>query len=335
MRHANPAETWDDVFSSGRGCPICGFVPSAQPKRIGEVARYDCRVCGQYDLERECFEDYLSMPASDAWTISPKQAITVRLALSYWLHKSRIQGAIPLLTSGITEGILKEPYTPDPKTLMDNIVTHLGEGIRWEHQKIKGYDFARLGARHFNELEAALEELQVAGLVRISPSKMLDTLEARLTLAGWDRWSAIKAGRGYGNVAFLAMKFGTDLDRTFKPAAQEACQQAGFFLNQLDDKPEPGLIDVLMEKAIVDARFVIADLTYDNSGAYWEAGFAHGLRKPVIYTCRKGAPVHFDVRNWQRVEWSEDDLPNAQRQIVAMIELMVPGARRATPAFQA
>ena len=40
-----------------------------------------------------------------------------------------------------------------------------------------------------------------------------------------------------------------------------------------------------------DAAFVISDLTHDNSGAYWEAGYAEGLGKPVIYICEEKNPL--------------------------------------------
>ena len=49
-----------------------------------------------------------------------------------------------------------------------------------------------------------------------------------------------------------------------------------------------GVIDKIMRTQIRDAAFVIVDLTHDNPGAYWEAGYAEGLGKPVIYICEKG-----------------------------------------------
>ena len=41
------------------------------------------------------------------------------------------------------------------------------------------------------------------------------------------------------------------------------------------------------------ARFLLAELTGDNSGVYWEAGYATGLGRPVFYTCQKGVTPHF------------------------------------------
>ena len=51
------------------------------------------------------------------------------------------------------------------------------------------------------------------------------------------------------------------------------------------DVSQAGLIDNVMRVQIRDSAFILADLTDDNLGAYWEAGFAEGLGKPVIYLC--------------------------------------------------
>ena len=40
-------------------------------------------------------------------------------------------------------------------------------------------------------------------------------------------------------------------------------------------------VDAVIEHEIRACRFLIADLSDDNAGAYWEAGFAEGLGKPV------------------------------------------------------
>ena len=40
-----------------------------------------------------------------------------------------------------------------------------------------------------------------------------------------------------------------------------------------------------MRVQIRASRFVICDLTHGNRGAYWEAGFAEGIGRPVIFVC--------------------------------------------------
>ena len=57
------------------------------------------------------------------------------------------------------------------------------------------------------------------------------------------------------------------------------------------------------------SRFLVADFTHGEDGArggvYYEAGFAYGLRLPVIYSCRKDMvdKLHFDTRQYYHIIW--------------------------------
>ncbi len=86
---------------------------------------------------------------------------------------------------------------------------------------------------------------------------------------------------------------------------------------------QAGLIDDQMRVQIRDARFVIAELTHENRGAYWEAGYAEGLGKPVIYMCEREkfevAKTHFDVNHCTTVCWSEDDRDGFCGELVAVL----------------
>ena len=78
-----------------------------------------------------------------------------------------------------------------------------------------------------------------------------------------------------------------------------------------------------MRIRIRDSVFVIADLTHDNSGAYWEASYAEGLGKPVVYICERTKfdeqRTHFDTNHCTTVLWSEDDPDNFGNELVATL----------------
>jgi nucleoside 2-deoxyribosyltransferase len=82
-----------------------------------------------------------------------------------------------------------------------------------------------------------------------------------------------------------------------KPGLRETL---GFDLVDMRDVATAGVIDNIMRAQIRDAAFILADLTDANPGAYWEAGFAEGLGKPVIYLCESAkfedARTHFDTK---------------------------------------
>jgi nucleoside 2-deoxyribosyltransferase len=116
----------------------------------------------------------------------------------------------------------------------------------------------------------------------------------------------------------------------FRPAVR----RTGFELRVLTDQQRAGLIDDQIRAALISARFVIADLTHGNAGAYWEAGFADGRGLPVIYTCRRAewdkAKTHFDTNHMLTVIWDPADLMPSGKQISATIRATLRG--EATPA---
>jgi hypothetical protein len=127
----------------------------------------------------------------------------------------------------------------------------------------------------------------------------------------------------------MAMKFGDALlDTAYRECFKHAVARTGFELRRLDEGQPAGLIDNQLRVAIRASRFLIADLTHGNNGAYWEAGFAEGLGKPVIYTCEEGhfasARTHFDTNHHLTIRWSADDLRAAADELAATIRNTLP-----------
>ena len=174
-----------------------------------------------------------------------------------------------------------------------------------------------------------INELVERGLVKVANDvRTFDGtafMGVNLTLEGWEQYEQEKRGEFEGNYGFIAMKFNDDeLDGfvcdVVKPAIRE---QLGVDLIDLRDVEQAGIIDDVMRVKIRDAKFVLADLTHDNHGAYWEAGYAEGLGKPVIYICKKekfeNASTHFDVNHCTTVSWSIDEAGGFCDRLIATL----------------
>ena len=62
---------------------------------------------------------------------------------------------------------------------------------------------------------------------------------------------------------------------------------------------------------IKNSRFVVADVTDQRPGVYFEAGYAMGLGLPVLWSVREDdlQNVHFDTRQYNYIIWrAADDL---------------------------
>ena len=176
-----------------------------------------------------------------------------------------------------------------------------------------------------------LEHLFDTGILDGKLSKTMSGTNAHATLTfdGWRHFDQLHRGAATSRKAFMAMKYGdTTLDSVVDKAFRPALRKTGFSLQRLDEAPKAGLIDDRLRVEIRTSRFLIADLTHENAGAYWEAGFAEGLGKPVVYTCEKGkfaaSTTHFDTNHHLTVLWSAEDLQPARKHSKQRFEQRCP-----------
>ena len=119
---------------------------------------------------------------------------------------------------------------------------------------------------------------------------------------------------------FVAMAFNDDTKPT-REAIRKAIQEAKFSDKFIDEIIHNQQIVPYMMRLIRDCRFLIMDITEPNYGAYYEAGYALGLGKEVIITCRqdifskkiykdeleeKALKPHFDILQKQILVWKDE-----------------------------
>ena len=182
-----------------------------------------------------------------------------------------------------------------------------------------------------NNLEKQLfDELVESGIIKvmrtISPlGNSSIFMGVNLTLEGWEQYEAEKRGKFEGSYGFIAMQFGDPgldvfVQDVVKPIVKEGI---GYDLVDMRDVAQAGIIDDIMRVQIRDSAFVIADLTHDNHGAYWEAGYAEGLGKPVVYICERTKfemdGSHFDTNHCTTVLWSKDDPKGFGKELIATL----------------
>jgi hypothetical protein len=125
-----------------------------------------------------------------------------------------------------------------------------------------------------------------------------------LSVEGWA--SLEPAPGGIPGRGFVAMSFEPSLNDVYTqgihPAIKDDC---GFDPIRVDLIHHNGKICDRIVAEIRLAQFVVADFTLHRAGVYFEAGFAMGLGRPVIWTCRKDdlPNAHFDTRQYNHIEW--------------------------------
>jgi hypothetical protein len=201
-----------------------------------------------------------------------------KAVVDHWLRSAAQNSQyLPVLNINKYLELVKEDWLPSLKDQANNLTRLVGDArepgelfdLALTHQFI-------IGAARPEGIGFLSRQLVSQGLCEHPPRGIL------LTLAGWEVYNALKRGIATGRKAFMAMPFGKpELDETILRIAKRAAKSCDFHLSRVDDQPVPGLIDILMRVVIQEARFAVVNLTYANSGAYWEAGFAEGMGSPL------------------------------------------------------
>jgi nucleoside 2-deoxyribosyltransferase len=136
-----------------------------------------------------------------------------------------------------------------------------------------------------------------------------------ITPKGFERAEQLMATNIDSKTVFVAMQFSNDLIEACEKAIKPACLACGFDAFLIKEKPHNnGITDEIIVE-IKKSKFVIVDFTYNNNGAYWEAGYAQGLGRTVIRCCKKewfdsegkklkkDNPLHFDIKHYNTILW--------------------------------
>ena len=134
----------------------------------------------------------------------------------------------------------------------------------------------------------------------------------RVTVEGYVAIERTKTERK-PDQCFVALWFNPETDALYDKAIAPAVETAGYKPIRIDRETNfIGKIDDQIIAEIRQSRFVIADFTHDERGArgsvYYEAGLAHGLDIPVLFTCRDDQidELHFDTNHFLHLGWPAD-----------------------------
>jgi nucleoside 2-deoxyribosyltransferase len=162
------------------------------------------------------------------------------------------------------------------------------------------------------EFTAVQGELVSAGWIKGGPDGI------RLTPAGWERFERLEAQSPALTAAFVAMWFDEQMNKAYEAAIEPTLRDLGYDPIRVDKKHQRDKIDDYIMASIRKSALLVADFTGMRSGVFFEAGFALGLNKPVVWTCRKtwrdrdgneltSAEIreHFDTRQYPHILWTD------------------------------
>jgi hypothetical protein len=124
--------------------------------------------------------------------------------------------------------------------------------------------------------------------------------------------------QGYAFIAMPMTNGRHDFDDVCD-AIKEAAQRCGIHAERVDEPHTTDRITDRILESIRHAEYVIADLTEAKPNVYFEAGYAHALRKTPIYIAREGTQLEFDLKDYPVIFF------NSLRQLKDYLERRLRG----------
>ena len=126
---------------------------------------------------------------------------------------------------------------------------------------------------------------------------------------GWKRIDELQKYKKNCKQAFVAMQF-SENTKNLREALRKGIESAGYVARFIDEKHHNGQIVPEILYDIRQSKFVVADFSDSNNGAYYEAGYAAGLGKEVIHVCKAEIfkeEGHFDIKQKYTILWNDLD----------------------------
>ena len=289
-------------------CQIWGQGYSAEGYYIPETRMYhifnSSRAGGAYRIPEPVINGSISQ-------LTPEE----KSRLTTWLIDQRAQGeSEPTVSFNVVDRV-KNLHSLPVHDRADRLLKFISA------QSVKIGDEVKISGNLFNSAFAYSESIDKAevtylaqyiaekGWIDIS-SNISSLFVAIVTIDGYSR-IAEQSVNTKSAQAFVAMWFDDSINDSFAEGIVPAIEAAGYQPLRIDAKEHINKIDDEIIAEIRRSRFIVADFTQGTDGArggvYYEAGFAHGLDLPVIFTCHRDSveSLHFDTNHYNHIVWDD------------------------------
>jgi nucleoside 2-deoxyribosyltransferase len=287
---------------TNKPCPICKLEQeNVEVWDYGERITLDCARCGEYTITAT------AAAVAERRTLGPK--------LSAWIRDRNESGTeVPEINSRTLDEIEKSlpDYRVSEKQLLllralERKTEFAGKAV----EIVPEFDFPLAWAGSEAEFIYLVKALQQRTLVQLaggSPDINSLVFNLEITPEGWDELEANARTAIISDQAFVAMSFAPELVAAWEQGIRPALLKAQYRPYRIDSTPHIDRIDAKIVSEIRNSRILVADVTGQRSGVYFEAGFAIGLGIPVFWSVRRDdlPNVHFDTRQYNHIVWDNE-----------------------------
>ena len=280
-------------------CVLCQESCSSTQLPETRTIDFGCPICGHYRISLEAFH-----------VVKQNEALAFDVG-SYVYQQNKV-GTSPLITEEMI-GRIKAIGRPSTTTRAER---YLGAVIDLMAGRVTGRFITtdkrlRIASSSYlaDDCLGLAEYLEEQGAIKnVRPTNEdMNPAERRLLARARILHEEMAAKRASTSQTFVAMWFDPSLKAAYELGLAPAIVGAGYSPLRIDRSEHADRIDDRIIAEIRRSAFMVADFTGHRGGVYYEAGFARGLGRPILFTCRKDhlPQLHFDVRQYNTIEWEQ------------------------------
>ena len=315
-------------MSENKKCPIC-LTPcewiNNDVRPVSSLIKVECPQCGTFEVEGNFNQQF-----------NPENPLVkekIGLA-SGWIRENNYEILSLEIIKGLNDLPDLSPRQKAFKYLKNLSKEYISIGSKWcidteypPDRRFLSFAWVNKWDEHDYVMQEILEKHEEL-LMKLGdidhPKTGNRVKEWSITPKGWEELE--QSTNIDSKIGFIAMSFEKTL-KEVNSAIEKGIEKAGYEPVIMNKVEHNNRIDDEIIAQIKKSRFVVADLAFQNQGAYFEAGFALGLGLPVIWSCEKSEvddkKVHFDTRQFNTLHWEKNKLKIFTKALVNRIEATI------------
>ena len=293
-----------------RLCKICNKNAKYHDYNMTEDSQFvDCEYCGKYFLLYS-FETDIYPDKSNFYKVSS------------WIREQNDEfNRNPNIDEKTFDKIL-EMRDKKIQEKFDLMMLHLSE---YKNQQIPQKLHVRSWARDSNEFHKLFTRAIDNKLINGNTYMGVEVGFSDFTFDGLVYIENLNEPNKSSKNIFIAFNFDNELPEIFNTYVKEAIEELGFnytIVTQNTTTHDKAISDEIIAK-LKSSRIVIADFTNHRNSVYFEAGFAMGMKIPIIWTCQEGHEddLSFDTRQYPHLVWKDGE--DLKKQITDRIKVIL------------
>ena len=311
-------------------CPFCGTQKLKFSDKDDCILFTDCRVCGRYVINASDFEKLENKKNEISAILYHSKHNDTRIIGddNFYEKYNNLYARSRFIPIDSINNFYPQKFSEKVENMLlafSKKSQFFGDVVTYSEEEFCSAAYLKRFNAHGEKLEPKKIKEQIKKMqnfltsepekyVHSEPYDVTNSIEIELLAKGWQRIENIESTDKNNKNVFIAMSFAKETGGT-REALKKGIINAGYNPILIDEVTHNQQIVPEMFKQIRKSKFLVIDISVPNTGAYYEAGYAKGLGKEVIFCCSqesfsnqdKNMRPHFDVSQKQMIVWNDEN----------------------------